>query len=103
MQRVRREFAVIHSHSFRHFKNYVFSQAVDEHNRKARSGEDRSIEEISEGRELRIRAQLNGHRSLKSGERYNKRHVREMTDKVGLDIQQRQWDRAKQSRTSDDA
>ena len=102
MRGVRREFAIIHAHSFRHYKNYVFSKAVDAHNRKARSGEDPTIEPISDGRELRMRAHLNGHRSLKSGKQYNQRHVRETTDGAVLDTQQRQWDRGTQSRTDDD-
>ena len=103
MRGVRREFAIIHAHSFRHYKSYVFSKAVDAHNRKARSGEDPTIEPISDGRELRMRAHLNGHRSLKSGEPYNQRHVREATDRAVLDTQQRQCDRGTQSRTDDDA
>ena len=103
MRRVRPEFAVIHPHSFRHYKNYVFSKAVDEHNRRARSGEDPTIEPISEGLELRMRADLNGHRSLKSGEAYNRRHVREATDRAVLGTQQRQWDRGTQSKADNDA
>ena len=102
MRSVRPEFAIIHAHSFRHYRNYVFSKAVDEHNRKADSEEDRTIKRISVGRELRMRAHMNGHRSLKSGEKYNQRHVRETTDGAVLDTQQRQWDRSTQSRTDDD-
>ena len=103
MRGVRPEFAVIHPHSFRHYNNYRFSKKVDEHNRRARSGEDPTIEPISEGLELRMRAHMNGHRSLKSGEAYNQRHVREATDRAVLDTQQRQWDQATQSTAGDDA
>ena len=103
MRRVREEFSEIHPHSFRHHFNYVFSRAVDEHNRKARSGGDPTIEPVSEGREARMRAHVNGHRSLKSAEPYNQRHVREAADRAVLDIQQREWHRAKQARARDDA
>ena len=103
MQGVRPEFAVIHAHSFRHYMNYVFSKAVDEHNRKARSGEDPTLEVISDGKELSMRAHMNGHRSLKSGEAYNRRHVRDATDRAVLDTQQRQWDRGAQSKDDNDA
>ena len=103
MRGVRREFAIIHAHSFRLYKNYVFSKVVDEHNRKARSGEDPTIEPISDGREQRMRAHFNGHLSLKSAEAYNRRHVREATDRALLDTQQRQWNQATQSTAGDGA
>ena len=53
--------------------------------------------------EQRMRADLNGHRSLESGKAYNRRHVREATDRIVLETQQRQWDRATQSTADDDA
>ncbi len=102
MQRVRPEFATIHPHSFRHHQNYLLSKQVDEHNRRARSGEDPAIEPISEGREMDIRAYLNGHRSLKSGEVYNRRHVREVSNQIARELQQDLMDRSRQSRVSDD-
>ena len=102
MQRVRPEFATIHPHSFRHHLNYVISKRVDAHNRKARSGEDPAIEPISEGREMDIRAYLNGHRSPKSGEVYNRRHVREASNHAVREMQQRLTERANQSRAADD-
>ena len=103
MRRVRREFSGIQPHSFRHHFNYVLSRAVDERNRKARSGDDPTIEPVSEGREARMRAHVNGHRSLKSAEAYNRRHVREAADRAVLDIQQRESHRARQAGARDDA
>ena len=102
MQRVRPEFATIHPHSFRHHLNYVLSRQVDEHNRRALSGEDSAIEPISEGREIDIRRQLNGHRSRKSGEAYTRRHVHELGKTVGLQILQGLMERSGQSKAADD-
>ena len=103
LRRVRQEFSEIHPHSFRHHDNYRFSKAVDEHNRKARGEEDPERERILEGREAQMRAHRYGHRSLKWAEVYNLRHVRESTNRVLADTDRRQWDRARQRRSHDDA
>ena len=102
MQRVRLEFSSIHPHSFRHYANYRLSKAVEKFNLKARRRGDSAFEPISAGRELRIRAHLNGHRSLKSGEIYNKRHVREASGKIVHEMQDNLMERAKQSTAGDD-
>ena len=102
MQQVRPGFSSIHPHSFRHYANYRLSIAVDKLNRKAREGNDPTNEPISDGRESRVRAHLNGHRSTKSGEVYNQRHVRETTDKISHAIQEDLMERAKQSSVGDD-
>ena len=103
LRRVRQEFSDIHPHSFRHHFNYRFSKAVDERNRRARSGQDCTIEPVPEGREAGMRAHSMGHRSLKSAEGYNLRHAREATDGIVLDMQQRQWDQVRQARVRKDA
>ena len=103
MQRVRPEFSSIRPHSFRHHRNYEFSKAVDEHNRKAKAEDDPSIQPISPERELRMRGHLNRHRSLKSGEKYNRRHVQESTSEAVLREQERHWEQANRTRNDDDA
>lgn len=103
LRRVHQEFSDIHPHSFRHHFNYRFSQAIDERNRRARGGQDSTIQPVSEGREAEMRAHSMGHRSLNSAEGYNLRHVREATDGIVLDMQQRQWDRVRQAKEHEDA
>ena len=105
MQRVRPEFSIIHPHSFRHNANYLLSKAVDERNRRVRSGDDLTNEPISEGRELRIRADFNGHSSLSSGETYNQPYTRQVSNEAGLLVQERDINlgRTRQSESDDDA
>lgn len=88
MRKVDPAFAAIHTHAFRHHFNYELSVSIDENNAKARAKETGSESSpISEARELDVRAFLNGHRSKASGARYNRRHVREASDKAARLVQ----------------
>lgn len=89
MHQVDADFDVIHTHAFRHHFNYELSLSIDAHNaeaRMARQGSPSSA--ISEARELDVRAFLNGHRSKASGATYNRRHVREASDKAARLVQE---------------
>jgi integrase len=82
------EFSQIHPHSFRHHFNYRMSIAIDKLNIDAVNGTSGIARpSISDAQELDARAFLNGHRSRKSGAIYNKRHTKEVADKVGKSIQ----------------
>lgn len=88
MRAVDPAFEVIHPHALRHHWNHEFSVSVDEHNAKARaSAEGSPMLPISESRELDMRAFLNGHRSKDSGATYNRRHIREASDKAARQVQ----------------
>ncbi|MBS0556682.1 MAG: site-specific integrase [Proteobacteria bacterium] len=88
MRKVDPDFAKIHPHAFRHHFNYEISVAIDRHNVKAKTGAAESpVSPISEARELDIRAFLNGHRNKVSGGVYNKRHIREASDKAARLVQ----------------
>ena len=103
MRRVRPEFQAIHPHTFRHYFNYRLSQNIDEHNQRVlHSGSGSVSERISHGRERSIRAQLMGHRSVKSGEAYNRRHVREQSNKIARKLQKKLMKRVRESRGADE-
>jgi len=88
MRKVDAAFAAIHAHAFRHHFNYELSVSIDKHNAKARAEKQGSRSSpISEARELDVRAFLNGHRSKTSGAAYNRRHVREASDKAARLVQ----------------
>jgi len=88
MREVDPAFAAIHTHAFRHHFNYELSVSIDENNAQARAKETGSESSpISEARELDVRAFLNGHRSKASGARYNRRHIREASDKAARMVQ----------------
>ncbi|HEX7323953.1 MAG TPA: site-specific integrase [Rhodanobacteraceae bacterium] len=77
------EFAPIHPHAFRHHFNYELSVKIDAHNAEVRARpEDQTLKPISETEELDMRAFLNGHRSVASGQFYTRRHVREQADRA---------------------
>lgn len=101
MQRVRPEFAHIHPHSFRHHLNFLLSKRVDEHNRLARAGYDPTIEPISDAREMSIRAHVNGHRSLRSGDAYTTRSVREDVKAAMHELNEALMLRTRQSESDD--
>lgn len=83
MRTVDPAFEAIHPHAFRHHWNYELSVSIDQHNAKAKEGaEGAQAPPISEARELDVRAFLNGHRSKASGARYNRRHIRETSDRA---------------------
>lgn len=83
MRGVDAAFEAIHTHAFRHHFNYELSVSIDEHNAMARAEtEGAPLPPISEARELDMRAFVNGHRSKASGAVYNRRHVREASDKA---------------------
>lgn len=88
MRAVDPAFEAIHPHSFRHHWNYELSASIDKHNASARTGPEggRALA-ISESRELDVRAFLNGHRSRASGAAYNRRHVREASEKAARLVQ----------------
>lgn len=88
MRSVDPSFADIHPHSFRHHFNYTLSRRVDEHNARAREhGTGGGFMPISEAREQDVRAFINGHRSKASADIYNRRHVREVADRVARELQ----------------
>lgn len=77
------EFAQIHPHAFRHHFNYELSVKIDSHNANVRAHpEDPAVKPITEAQELSMRAFLNGHRSVASGQLYTRRHVREQADRA---------------------
>lgn len=85
MRSVDPEFAEIHPHAFRHHFNYQLSKQMDRHNAQASSSN--KSDQISEAREMDIRAFLNGHRNKASGAFYNRRHVREESDRAIRQLQ----------------
>lgn len=88
MRSVNDAFGDIHPHAFRHHFNYDLSVAIDAHNARVRQGAAPGEQTlISEGRELDIRAFLAGHWSKASGAVYNKRHIREVSDKAVRELQ----------------
>lgn len=86
MRAVHPDFKAIHPHAFRHHFNYELSVGVDRRNERARSGELGQAP-ISEARELDLRAQLNGHANRRSGDAYNERHRREVSDRAARQVQ----------------
>lgn len=87
MRAVDPAFESIHPHAFRHHFNYELSVSIDKHNAEVRSAKDAGGSPISEARELDVRAFLNGHRSRVSGAAYNRRHIREASDKAARQVQ----------------
>jgi integrase len=88
MRAVDPAFAEIHPHAFRHHFNYELSVSIDQHNAKIRlEAAGTQAPPISEARELDVRAFLNGHRSKASGAVYNRRHIREASDKAARQVQ----------------
>jgi integrase len=80
------KFKDIHPHALRHHFNYELSRAIDAHNSRVKAG-DVAEPMIREGKELDIRAFLNGHWNKASGAVYNKRHVREVSDAAVRELQ----------------
>lgn len=90
MRAVDEAFEVIHPHAFRHHWNYELSVSIDKYNENAKNGTaDGSGLPITEARELDIRAFANGHRNRASGAIYNRRHIREASDKAARQVQVR--------------
>ena len=88
MRAVDAGFAEIHPHAFRHHFNYELSLAIDRHNSNVRAEAPATPAPlISEAKELDVRAFLNGHRSNTSGNVYNRRHIREASDKAARQVQ----------------
>ncbi len=87
MRAVDPAFKVIHPHAFRHHWNYELSVSIDKHNAKARAEAAGAQGPITEARELDVRAFLSGHRSKASGAIYNRRHVREISDRAVRQVQ----------------
>ena len=85
MRAVDPAFAQIHPHAFRHHFNNELSVSIDQQN--ARAGAETHTPLISAARELDVRAFLNGHRSKASGAVYNRRHIREASDKAARLVQ----------------
>lgn len=88
MRAVDSAFKAIHPHAFRHHFNYELSVSIDKHNAQVSLEKDSEVRPISEGREQDVRAFLNGHRSKASGAVYNKRHIREASDKAARQVQE---------------
>lgn len=88
MRKVDESFGEIHPHALRHNFNYEFSVRIDKANARARElsgGREGAL--ISEAREADMRAYLNGHRSTASAAVYNRRHVREESDRAVRELQ----------------
>jgi integrase len=85
MRAVDPDFVQIHPHAFRHHFNDELSVSIDQQN--ARAGAEAQTPLISEARELDVRAFLNGHRNKASGAVYNRRHIREASDKAARLVQ----------------
>ncbi|BBQ10775.1 site-specific integrase [Stenotrophomonas maltophilia] len=79
-------FNVIHPHALRHHFNYELSCAIDAHNARVKDGETEGAL-IREGKELDMRAFLNGHWNKSSGAVYNQRHVREVSNAAVRELQ----------------
>jgi integrase len=79
-------FNVIHPHALRHHFNYELSCAIDAHNARVKDGEVEGAL-IREGKELDVRAFLNGHWNRSSGAVYNQRHVREVSNAAVRELQ----------------
>jgi len=81
-------FEQIHPHAFRHHFNYELSRSIDQRNAQARGSVDAlPVAPISEAREMDVRAFLNGHRDKASGATYNRRHIRETSDRAARQLQ----------------
>lgn len=82
------DFAQIHPHAFRHHFNYELSVKIDAHNATVRAHpENPTLKLITDAQELDMRAFLNGHRSVASGQVYTRRHVREQADRAARELQ----------------
>ena len=96
-------FWAITPHSYRHYFNDQLSDQIDEERRAVRQ-EVKRLEQaglhqaakqyadenkITKQRELEIRAELNGHSSLKSGEIYLKRTARKQAQRIRQRMQSR--------------
>lgn len=68
-------------HGFRHNFNNRLSKIIDTNNKLARE-EGRIEDLISEKKEIEQRMYLNGHKSYKSAEVYNQRHVKEEAENL---------------------
>lgn len=94
-------FWAITPHSYRHYFNDQLSDTIDEE-REAVKQEVKRLEQaglyqeakqyanentITEQRELELRAELNGHSSIKSGEIYLKRTARKQAQKIRVKMQ----------------
>lgn len=76
-------FEEIVRHGFRHNFNYRLSNRIDAQNLAAKT--DPTIQTITEKMEIQLRQEINGWASEKSAETYNKRHIREMADKIMME------------------
>lgn len=70
----------INRHGFRHNFNYRLSKKIDAHNKKAKY--DESLKRIGEKEEIQIRKQLCGWISDDTANIYNRRHIKEVADKL---------------------
>jgi integrase len=102
MRSVDSAFEAIHPHALRHHFNYELSVSIDKHNAKMRAAENAEASPISEARELDVRAFLNGHRSKASGATYNRRHIREVSDKAARQVQAAHHKRSDESKEGGD-
>lgn len=82
MRKVDDAFSGIHPHAFRHNMNYELSVRIDRINASARESNGEGPRAISAAREADMRAYLNGHRSTASAVVYNRRHVREESERA---------------------
>lgn len=83
MKEVDPKFSIIHPHLFRHEYNVALSRKIDANNALVIAG-DTTKKKIEEGEEAKIRMHLMGHSSEKSGDIYNKRHIKEKADEISL-------------------
>ena len=106
MKAVDTRFSVIHAHLFRHEWNVGFSEKIDLEN------EIRSIS-LTEGKpskpqidpayEAKMRKDLMGHSSEKSGDVYNQRYIRKQANEIMLAEQEELQEKIKKSNNSKDS
>lgn len=87
-------FEEISRHGFRHNYNYTLSQRIDAHNRSVladpASAKKQGKSIINEKQEIQIRKRLNGWSSDHTAETYNKRFIKEQSDKLMIEDMQDQ-------------
>lgn len=89
MRKVSPKFRVISAHKFRHNANYEFSEFIDKSNEDIKQNPNEEGKIIDDAKERKMRAYLMGHRSERSGEVYNLRHVKKKANEVSLALQKK--------------
>ncbi|WP_439258039.1 site-specific integrase [Lonepinella sp. BR2271] len=99
MKRMDSRFSIIHPHIFRHAWNLDFSRKIDKNNNSLNNNKSHK-NFISPEKEAKIRQDIMGHSSEKSGNIYNQRYIREKANQISLEIQTEFQDRMKNYESS---